>query len=614
MESKIIILLTLLLITSFIPFSQAHNNEISHRNIIIYEVSPYPYPKTNMEYVCIANPSSEKINLSGYFITDFEGKLLLKGTMKPHSKIYIAENSSSFLRFMGFDPNYTYSQIKVGRFSLANKGDEIALYKNSRIIDIVIYGNSNYKGAGWSGEPLKIKEGHILRRHSFEDTNTSNDWSNYHVIGQSDFKPAGFKAHIEIFPYPDKWSEVIRFISQANKYVLIESYTMDSIIFERTLEEKMKEGVKIKILLEGAPIGGIENSEKFIVQKLYLKGATIKFMFNKPSNGIYDRYTFLHSKFIIIDGKAVLISTENFGSSLSPCGNRGYGVIVRTYSFAHYMERIFYDDFKDVQDIETYNNSFENLSLDAENRLELRHSVFNSINLTASIEPVLAPDFSINSFKKFIDGQRDLKIEALYIDTKIWGEIKNKTSSALVQYRYKGENVKLFNGLEHYIPYLHAKLIIGDSSVLVGSMNLGISSMERNREISLIIKNSNASKYLTKIFNYDWKGEYKPIPLIQIYKEKYGIKLDMSKSIGKIKDYRVYVDGKKVYQGSNPVCHLTLSNGKHSLRVVLLDYWGNAVSVNKEIWVENESVFDIRILIFLIFFAFFLYEVWKHHG
>jgi len=613
MESKVILLLFILIIL-LTPYSHGgHGEDGAKQHILIYEASPYPYAKTNMEYVCILNPSNERISLNGYFITDFEGKLILHGYIAPNSKIYIAQNSTSFLHFMGFYPNYTYSEVKEGRFSLANKGDEIALYNNSQMVDIVIYGNSKYNGTGWTGKPLSISQGHLLRRVNLIDTNSSKDWSTYHVIGQSDFKPEKFKASIELFPYPDKWREVLRFTKEAKKNILIESYTMDSIALENTLEEKLADGVNVSILLDGSPIGGIKDSEKYVVQSLYSKGANIKFMINEPSEGIYDRYTFLHAKFIIVDNEKVLISTENFGeSSLSPCGNRGYGVIVRSANFAKYMERVFYDDSKNVEDIENYSGSFQNTSL-KEGKIEIRRAVFESINLSAYIEPLIAPDFSYTLFKNFVSEQRDLKIEALYIDTTVWKLVQNKTSYALVQYKNKGEDVRLFDGYEHYIPYLHAKLIIGDSSVLLGSMNIGISSMLRNREVSLIIRSKQAANYLSKIFDYDWRGEYKPVIFAHLNKYGNTLRIDLSKSVGNIKEYIVYVDGKKVRETSNAIIHLKLKPGEHEIKIVAIDYWGDRVSIERNVEIKGNSI-DPRIAIFLVFLAFFLYEIWKHHG
>ncbi len=611
MESKVIFcILALVLLISIFPSAQGAG-QVSH--LLIYEISPYPYPKTNMEYVCILNPSGERVSLKGYYITDFEGKIYLNGSIAPNSKFYIAQNSSAFFSFFGFYPNITYA-ASSGHFALANSGDEVALYHGSTMVDLLLYGKVKYGGKGWSGAPLKISVGHVLRRIGVVDTNTPADWTNYHVIGQSDFKPEEFNSSIEIFPYPDKWKEVLRFVRNSQRYLLVESYTLTSVAFQNALLERMKDGVKVKILLDGNPIGGISEDEKYIVNNLWLHGANISFMVNSPKDGIYDRYRFLHAKFIVRDGKAALVSTENFDyASLSPCGHRGYGIIVRSASLAKYLQGIFEDDDKHVQDIKEYRGEFKNASL-APRRLELRRGVFQSINLTAHIAPVLAPDFSVSSFNNFVSSQRAILVEALYIDHYVWNEIKNKTYLALVQYPESGENVKKFNGEEHYIPYLHAKLIIGDSAILVGSMNFGKSSIMNNRELSLIVHSPKAISYVSKIFYYDWNEEYKPIPVAIIKTDGKYVHFDLSRSIGKITEYYVYLDGELVHKGKNPVFTLKFPCGSHRIRIVVKDYWDNEDSIEETLHITGNGGPEPRIPLILILVALFLYKVWKDHG
>jgi len=611
MEGKVGSLLFLFLL--LIPLFPTGESQ-SSGHLLIYEVSPYPYPNTHMEYICIYNPQSEKIDLKGYYLTDFEGNLELKGKIEGNSKIYIAENATAFYNFMGFYPDFTYSQLKKGDFALANNGDEVSLFKNGSLLDIVIYGSSKYRGIGWQGKPLKITEGHILRRIGYEDSDSWKDWKTYHIIGQSDIPPKSFEVSMEIFPYPDEWRELIRFVTEAENYIYIETYTLDSYELGNALLSKLDEGVKVVILLEGSPVGGMNDYEKYIVHQLWDKGAEIKFMVNSPKDGICDRYRFVHSKFIIRDGWAVLISTENFGhSSLSPCGNRGYGIIVRDEKFTKYIERMFLDDAKDVQDIRYYQGEFSDVKIAKRKNLELREKRFRSINLSARILPIIAPDFAEEYFKRFLDEQKSVDIEALYIDDDVWKEISNKVHRILVESSDKERIGRIFNGKPHYIRGLHAKLIIGNSGLLVGSMNLGISSMENNRELSLWIANKKAIEYLNKIFDYDWRGEYAPKGVMNIKIDGERVQIDLSKSKGEIEEYRVYIDGNLVYEGRNRRIKCTLKEGTHTVRAVLVDRWGNVDVVEGKININKRGKVDIRIFVSILIFAVFFYKVWKAH-
>ncbi len=610
MENKVIILITLLII--LIPTSlKAEKKGEGH--ILIYEVSPYSYSGEHLDYVCIVNPTHQKINLSSYYLTDFEGYLHLAGEIDPDEKIYVAENATSFKSLFGFYPDYTYDEIKYnGSFVLGNSGDEVAIVKDNEIVDIVLYGKSNYRGEGWKGSPINISQGHILRREGYIDTDSPYDWTNYHRIGQSDFKKIESNSSVELFTYPDDRNELFRFVSMANREIIIESYTASNSYLEEILVEKLNAGVRVRMLLEGNPVGGITSEEKELVERVYRSGGEIYFMIS--GGKIHNRYTYVHSKFIVIDGEYALISTENFDeSSISPCGNRGYGVIVRDAKIAKYLKSVFEDDIKNVVDIKKYLGEFGDVSIEKKQDVQIRSRIFSTMNITAHISLVLAPDYSLEEFDEFVNEQRYLDIESLYIKDYALSKVYGKSRRILVNNVVEGYDMKEFKSDEKLLRMLHAKLMIGDSAVLIGSMNFGYSSMTRNRELSVIIKSDLAVKYFESVFDYDWSDYTKPIALMKITKNGAQITVDLSQSEGAIREYRIYVDGKMVYRGKDAVREISVNDGTHVIRAEIVDSKGNEDSVEAVITVKKEVRFDIRWLIIGLLFAVFLYKVWKNH-
>ncbi len=610
MENKVII--PLILVILVIPASSGlkENNE---GHILIYEVSPYSYSGEHLEYVCIVNPTNQKINLSSYYLTDFEGYLLFRGTIDPGEKIYIAENATSFRSVFGFYPDYTYNEIRYnGSFALGNSGDEVALIHSGYTVDIVIYGNSDYKGAGWRGKPLNVSQGHILRRKGYVDTDAPDDWTNYHRIGQSDFKEMILNSSVELLTFPDDRDELFRFLSLAHREIIIESYTASNNHFGEILEKKLNSGVHVRMLLEGNPVGGITEEEKYLVERIYKSGGEIYFMIS--GGRIHNRYTYVHSKFIVIDSKYALISTENFDEkSISPCGNRGYGIIIWNERIAKYLKSVFEDDVKNVTDIKRYDGEFGDINMREMRSIQIRSKIFGTINITAHISLVLAPDYSVEEFDKFVDGQKWLDVESLYIKDYALSEVYGKSKRILVNYVVDGYDMKKFNGDKKLLRMLHAKLMIGDSAVLVGSMNFGYSSMTRNRELSVIIESEYAVKYFEKVFNYDWSDYIKPIALMIIRENGDRITVDLSESEGKIREYRIYIDGKMVYHGKDAVREISLNSGTHKIKAEIIDTRGNVDSVEAVITVKKDMKLDTRWLIIGLLFAVFLYKVWKNH-
>src|SRR4029078_12504036 len=56
-------------------------------------------------------------------------------------------------------------------------------------------------------------------------------------------------------------------------------------------------------------------------------------------------------------------------------------------------------------------------------------------------------------------------------------------------------------------PYIHAKLILSDTKrAYVGSVNLSTQSMDRNRELGIIISQTQALQKLSQTFNSDWQS------------------------------------------------------------------------------------------------------------
>ena len=613
MANKVILagILSILLL----PGVFGSGNSSSDNHLLIYEVSPYSYAGKNLDYVCIINSGDNKINLKNYYLTDFEGYLHLHGYIKSTQKLYIAQNRTSFKSVFGFYPDYIYNDLKYnGSFSLSNKGDEVALIKDGHIEDILIYGHSKYRGDGWIGNSINVSQGHVIRRKNLQDTNSSDDWTNYHRIGQSDFSPIKDYSRIEIFTYPDDSHELFRFVNQAKKEILIESYTLSNFHLENILEEKIREGVRVKILLEGSPVGGMSDEEKYAVQRIYSAGGEIYFMIS--SGKVHNRYTYIHSKFIVIDRKYTLISTENFNEkSITPCGNRGYGVIVRSEKVAEYLKTVFEDDTKTVEDVMRYSGEFAGISLDEDNDIQIRSKRFDTMNLTASISLIIAPDYSLSEFDQFVDEQRWMDVEALYVKDYPLSEIYGKSKRILVNYPTEGYEMREFNGKKKLIRMLHAKLLIGNVAVLVGSMNFGYSSMTRNREVSIIVENRSAVNYFEKVFKYDWNNSDEPVALMNVKKNDNRVTVDMSQSAGNVKEYRIYVDGKLRYEGKNPKIIIDLGDGTHIIKGVIVDSFGNEDYVEAMVTINNhKGTIDPRLILLLLLFALFAYKVWKNHG
>ncbi|MCK5559043.1 MAG: lamin tail domain-containing protein, partial [Thermoplasmata archaeon] len=201
------------------------------REVLITEVYYDTYLSYEPEeFVCITNPTTSTVDLSGWVLTDqytkytgYEGTLLFPNDtdLEAGSAVYIAKNASAFERETGFKPDFEFlvdSDPEVSNLeiidsstisdfrgpSLSNNGDEVVLaneflffdytvseFNNawaSHIINVVCYGASKYytdlPDHGWALNatvPLH-DEGMIYKRNIEEttgkyfDTDTPQDW------------------------------------------------------------------------------------------------------------------------------------------------------------------------------------------------------------------------------------------------------------------------------------------------------------------------------------------------------------------------------------------------------------------------------------------------------
>ncbi len=65
-----------------------------------------------------------------------------------------------------------------------------------------------------------------------------------------------------------------------------------------------------------------------------------------------------------------------------------------------------------------------------------------------------------------------------------------------------GVNVHLVND-----PYIHAKMIIADGSkAFIGSVNISPASLDRNRELGILVDDSRIIQILSSAFDDDWNS------------------------------------------------------------------------------------------------------------
>ncbi len=552
--------------------------EISDAKVLITEV----YADTLMkgepdEFIVLENFGDSAVNLEGWSISDGEGEIIFPDfVVQPHQKVYVAREAEAFERqaldfgvAVRADFEYENSSEEVpnlqtrGVFALRNKGDEVILRdKGGEVVDAVIFGDAKFNGDAWRGAPLQRPvEGMVFKRKGGKDTNTRRDWVLL-WLHTPYFDAKRFNCVEAVaFVSPDCSFEVIcDELARASSFICLNVYEFESFALKDALRNAILRGVKVKILLEGSPVGGMSDEEEEIVEELREAGAEVRFSAEPFVN---------HAKYAVIDGESVIIMTENWGNSGVPhektFGNRGWGIILRSKELAEYFKNVFDADFRRgkaelnegaKENREVYGKAEKGGEVEGKGMPELLLSSSDAEYVLVgdiepfyacgniTVEPILAPDNAYEEILSMLEGARERIYVEMFSAEKIWFNnecMMNPFFDALISAARRGCEVKVLLDAKEYnldgnndndevvewlngvaraenlnlraeiadldalgLLKIHNKgAIIDGQKVLISSLNWKSCSLH-NREAGVIVESEPVARYYEQVFMHDW--------------------------------------------------------------------------------------------------------------
>lgn len=143
-------------------------------------------------------------------------------------------------------------------------------------------------------------------------------------------------------------------INAAQQSILLNTYLLTSTDVTGYLIAAINRGVKVEILMEGEPYGGIPSVENAPVsQIIYAMNAHPGNRFVEmvtPGNGTPRRFTYDHAKYMVIDNSLLLVGSDNYTHTSEPSdpsttkGDRGWEVLIQDAQPAQWFAQVFASD------------------------------------------------------------------------------------------------------------------------------------------------------------------------------------------------------------------------------------------------------------------------------
>ncbi|MEN6397027.1 MAG: phospholipase D-like domain-containing protein, partial [Methanoregula sp.] len=377
---------------------------VSCSAMLITEFCPDPYLADDMdEYIVVSGTGS----LDAFAISDNHGGFRFPSGTVINGTLTVARSAPAFEKTHGRLPDFEWQNyspevpdvVSGTTLRLANSRDELMVYENSRLVQKITWpgdvtpreGQAHYlQNGAWDPRPLMIGQSR-LARETFDNVT------------------------ITAFVSPDSSLAVFSpAIASAQHQVLVNVYELTSANITDTLIDAEKRGVDVEVLLEGGPVGGISPEEKAAIWRLNQSGISVFEM--TTSGGGHAPYRYDHAKYVVIDDRAVVVTSENFGHSGFPpageAGNRGWGVYLEDTGLAAYFTDIFRTDTGGPAIVPVYGSKGP-----AEVYTVVSYpSQFSPGTFTgARVTPVIAPDTSSEITGMLESAQDSIDIEQAYI-------------------------------------------------------------------------------------------------------------------------------------------------------------------------------------------------------
>lgn len=287
---------------------------------------------------------------------------------------------------------------------------------------------------------------------------------------------------------------VLSMIEGATKSIDLVMYELGDQQVEAALAAAEKRGVSVQVLLDGGYQGQPQDEN---VQAYNFFEAN-----DVPVHWTPKYFTLTHEKSLVIDGAATADGQALIMSfNLTPqyyADDRDFGIVDRNACDIEAMEATFVSDWENTNSSPNGNNG--------ESGTDLVWSPGSSAMLVSLI---MGAKTSLDVYNEEMN---DADIETALIaaadrgvDVRITMTYSSEWKNAFTKLAAAGAHIRTYSAKASL--YIHAKMIlVDDEKVFVGSENFSPTSLNKNRELGIVVADLAVMASLEKTFDLDWQN------------------------------------------------------------------------------------------------------------
>jgi len=416
---------------------------------------------------------------------------------------------------VGDEPNATRRLtdrpvIGVSHLSLANGGERLHLRRDGAVVATL-----SYRDAPEGERLVRTEDGVRWRPVGYQPRDVHR------------FGPASVTGYV----LPDAPSVPTETLRGARDRILLAGYTLTSERVADALIAAHRRGVEVRVLVDADPVGGRTEAGAAALDRLVAAGIDVIVL-----GGPRARFDYHHPKYAVVDDRA-LVTTENWKpSGTGGKSSRGWGVVVDSPPVAADLASLFradagWDDaipwrlFRRGETFETgspaegtYPSRFEPTDATA---AEVRVLTAPGNAESALVGVIDGADDRVDVIQPSI-GRRDGPLLRATIRAADRGvEVRVLLSGAWYVTEENAALVEWLNGVAERrdLPLtarvadpagryekIHAKGVVADDVVVVGSLNWNENAVSENREVALAVRSEALADYFRETFVADWRG------------------------------------------------------------------------------------------------------------